>query len=164
MSTFSCDTTFVITKDQLEAWQSLNAAHALVVAQVDHTLAAAGLPPRTWYEALAALRDAPEEPLRMGEFAKAVGLSPGGATKLIDRLVAAGLVERVACPTDRRASHVALLPAGEEMLVKMWPAYAAALETAFVAPLDGDVDGAAGLSRLADAVSCPPDVSRSGSA
>ena len=145
----------MVTKEQLEAWHSLNSAHALVVAQIDHALAEAGLPPRAWYEALAAVRDAPEGPLRMGELAKAVGLSPGGATKLMDRLVEAGLVERIACPTDRRASHVQLVPAGEEMLVKMWPVYSKALEDGFVAPLGGDVEPAASLSRVTDAVSCP---------
>ena len=146
----------MITPEQLSAWHALNSAHALVVARVDAALGAAGLPPRAWYETLAAVRDAPKDgPLKMGEIAKAVGISPGGATKLIDKLVDAGLVERIACPTDRRASHVALLPAGEEMLVKMWPVYSAALEEAFVDPLSGDTAPAAALARVTEGVSCP---------
>ena len=146
----------MVTKAQLAAWHTLNSAHALVVARVESALATAGLPPRAWYEALAAVRDAPKDgPLKMGEVAKAIGISPGGTTKLIDKLVDAGLVERLACPGDRRASHVALLPAGEEMLVKMWPVYAAALSEAFVDPLGGDTAAAASLARVTEGVSCP---------
>src|SRR5262245_7530020 len=40
--------------------------------------------------------------LLAGELAKATGLSTGAVTALIDRLVAAGLVERRNDPTDRR--------------------------------------------------------------
>ena len=146
----------MVTEEQLAAWHTLNTAHALVVARVDHALAEAGLPPRAWYEALAAVRDAPADGrLKMGEVAKAVGISPGGTTKLIDKLVQAGLVERVACPSDRRASHVGLLPAGEELLVKMWPVYSEALGEAFVEPLGGDTAPAAALARVSDGVSCP---------
>ena len=146
----------MVSARELSAWNTLNSAHALVVARVDAALAEAGLPPRAWYEALAAVRDAPKDgPLKMGDVAKAVGISPGGATKLIDKLVDAGLVERLACPTDRRASHVALLPEGEELLVKMWPVYAAALEEAFVQPLGGDTTPAAALAPVFEGVSCP---------
>lgn len=149
----------MVTAEQLSAWHALNSAHALVVARVDAALAGAGLPPRAWYETLAAIRDAPEDgPLKMGEVAKAIGISPGGTTKLIDKLVGAELVERIACPTDRRASHVGLLPAGEELLVKMWPVYSAALEEAFVEPLGGDTAPAAALARVTEGVSCPTGV------
>lgn len=149
----------MVTEPQLAAWHTLNTAHALVVARVDHALASAGLPSRAWYEALAAVRDAPKDgPLKMGDVAKAIGISPGGTTKLIDKLVDAGLVERLACPGDRRASHVALLPAGEELLVKMWPVYAGALQEAFVDPLDGDTAPAAALAPVFEGVSCPASV------
>lgn len=149
----------MVTTEQLAAWHALNSAHALVVARVDAALAAAGLPPRAWYETLAAIRDAPKDgPLKMGEVAKAIGISPGGTTKLIDKLVDAGLVERIACPTDRRASFVGLLPAGEELLVKMWPVYSAALEQAFVEPLGGDTSPAAAMAKVTEGVTCPTGV------
>ncbi|MDX9912260.1 MAG: MarR family transcriptional regulator [Phycisphaerales bacterium] len=37
-------------------------------------------------------------------------------TRLIDRLIRLGLVERIACPEDRRVTHVRLTPAGEAKL------------------------------------------------
>ena len=159
MSTFSCDNiSTMVTEEQLAAWKTLNTAHALVVARVDQALAEAGLPPRAWYETLAAIRDAEDGPLKMGEIAKAIGISPGGTTKLVDKLVDAGLVQRIACPTDRRASHVDLLPAGQKLLVKMWPVYSEALAAAFVDPLEGDTTPAASLARVTEGVSCPTDV------
>ena len=45
-----------------------------------------------------------------------MALTTGGITKLLDRMVDAGLVERVPCPTDRRVSFAALTPRGKDTL------------------------------------------------
>ena len=45
-----------------------------------------------------------------GELAKATGLTSGAVTALIDRLQAAGYVERVADSADRRRVHVRIRP------------------------------------------------------
>lgn len=45
-----------------------------------------------------------------GELAKATGLTTGAVTALIDRLVAAGYVERFPSPDDRRKVFVRLIP------------------------------------------------------
>lgn len=47
--------------------------------------------------------------------AEAVLISSGGMTKVIDRLVRAGLVERAVDPNDRRGVLVSLTPAGRDM-------------------------------------------------
>ncbi|HEY0306348.1 MAG TPA: MarR family transcriptional regulator [Longimicrobiales bacterium] len=54
--------------------------------------------------------------LRMGELAAAITFSKSGLTRLVDRLVAAGLVEREAVPEDRRALAVVLTTAGSARL------------------------------------------------
>src|SRR2546421_9645787 len=43
-----------------------------------------------------------EGPMTIGELARAVGLSPGAATALVDRLEQAGLARRVPDPANRR--------------------------------------------------------------
>jgi DNA-binding MarR family transcriptional regulator len=48
------------------------------------------------------------EPLSTGEIAKLTGLTPSAATRLVDRLEAAGLVVRRASPADRRRALVEL--------------------------------------------------------
>ncbi|HEY5120940.1 MAG TPA: MarR family transcriptional regulator [Acidimicrobiales bacterium] len=65
-----------------------------------------------WFEVLLQLRREPSGTLKMNEIADAIVHSTGGTTRLIDRLEEAGLVERQLCPTDRRAIHVAITPAG----------------------------------------------------
>jgi DNA-binding MarR family transcriptional regulator len=46
------------------------------------------------------------------DLARAAELNPGAMTRLLDRLAAKGLVERVADPGDRRALHIHLTEAG----------------------------------------------------
>ncbi len=60
-------------------------------------------------------------PLRPSEVMDATGLSSGGATKLIDRLEAAGWVQRMddPVPEDGRGVLVALTPRGGEHLDAM---------------------------------------------
>ena len=46
-----------------------------------------------------------------------------------------GLVERVACPTDRRSLNVELTDEGAEMLERMWPVYARGIAEDFLPAL-----------------------------
>jgi DNA-binding MarR family transcriptional regulator len=72
--------------------------------------------PLAWFEVLMQLRTASEGCLKMSELANAIVHSSGGTTRLIDRLVAANLVERHDSPDDRRAIHVAITEAGNAKL------------------------------------------------
>src|SRR5208283_2244233 len=76
---------------------------------------ACGLP-LAWFAVLLQLRQAPEGRLKMTQIADAIVHSTGGTTRLVDRLEESGLVERRACPSDRRAIHVEITPAGNERL------------------------------------------------
>jgi DNA-binding MarR family transcriptional regulator len=53
---------------------------------------------------------------RVQDLALEIDISPGGASKFADRLVAAGLVERSTDTTDRRASRLQLTSKGREAL------------------------------------------------
>jgi DNA-binding MarR family transcriptional regulator len=119
----------------LGAWKAVVQAHAAVTGQLQEALTEAGLPPLAWYELLVTLATAPERRLRMGELAEALVISRGGLTKLVDRLVKAGLVDRDFCAEDRRASYAVLLPAGEELLAEMRPTVAAELDRSLVGVL-----------------------------
>jgi len=118
-----------------EAWIALTQTHAAVSGRLQEVLTAAELPPLPWFEVLATLDRAPEQRLKMGELAEALVITRGGLTKLVDRLIKAGLLERTFCETDRRVSYATLLPAGVELLGEMRPLVRAELASAFSANL-----------------------------
>ena len=72
-------------------------------------------------------------PLLLGEVQRKILASSGGVTYIVDRLVARGLVERQDCPTDRRARYAALTRKGEQVMKRIFPDHAAAIERAMSA-------------------------------
>jgi len=118
-----------------EAWIAIAQTHAAVTGRLQEALTAAELPPLPWFEVLATLDRAPEQRLKMGDLAEALVITRGGLTKLVDRLIKAGLLERTFCETDRRVSYATLLPAGVELLAEMRPVGRGELATAFTANL-----------------------------
>jgi DNA-binding MarR family transcriptional regulator len=118
-----------------EAWGALARTHAAIAGRLQEALAAADFPPLPWYEVLATLSEAPEERMKMGDLAEALVITRGGLTKLVDRLIKAGLLERTFCETDRRVSYATLMPAGHDLLEEMRPVVVAELKVAFAAKL-----------------------------
>jgi DNA-binding MarR family transcriptional regulator len=118
-----------------QAWGALARTHAAVSQRLQEALAQGDYPPLPWYEVLATVAEAPEQRMRMGDLAEALVITRGGLTKLVDRLVKAGLLERTFCESDRRVSYATLLPAGFNMLEEMRPVIVGELEVAFSANL-----------------------------
>ncbi|HEX5988902.1 MAG TPA: MarR family transcriptional regulator [Solirubrobacterales bacterium] len=121
-----------------EAWIAISQTHAAVTGRLQEALTAAELPPMPWFEVLATLDRAPEQRLKMGDLAEALVITRGGLTKLVDRLIKAGLLERTFCETDRRVSYATLLPAGVELLEEMRPIVRGELAVAFSANLSAE--------------------------
>jgi MarR family 2-MHQ and catechol resistance regulon transcriptional repressor len=69
-------------------------------------------------------------PMLLGEVQRKVLVSSGGTTFLVDRLVKRGLVERRACPSDRRARYAALTAAGMGLMRDIFPTHATAIRGA----------------------------------
>lgn len=65
-----------------------------------------------WFEVLLRLARTPEHRLRMSDLAAQATLTASGLTRAVDRLAAAGLVRREACPTDRRVAYATLTDDG----------------------------------------------------
>ncbi len=114
------------------AWRSLARTHAAVSGRVQEALTEAGLPPLAWFDVLSTVAEN-DGRMKMGELAEALIITRGGLTKLVDRLVKAGLLERVFCESDRRVSYASLLPAGAELLNEMLPVVSGELQVAFAA-------------------------------
>lgn len=72
--------------------------------------------PISWYEVLLHLGDAPRNRLRLNDLTDRIVLTQSGASRLVDRMVAAGLVERSADDADRRGRYAALTSKGRRVL------------------------------------------------
>lgn len=114
----------------VRAWARLMKAHKLALASVERALKAAGLPPLGWYDVLLELERAGGEGLRPFELERAMLLAQYNLSRLIDRIEAAGYVERRPCPDDRRGQTIAVTERGKAVRRKMWPVYARAIEEA----------------------------------
>jgi DNA-binding MarR family transcriptional regulator len=101
---------------RLDAWRSFVQAHARLTRRLDEELQAGHGLSLAEYDALLQLATAPGRRLRMSVLADRVLLSRSGITRLVDRLVAAGMVERTTCTTDARGAEAALTGAGLDRL------------------------------------------------
>ena len=96
----------------LGAWRVFLHAHARLTRRLDEELRAEHGISLAEYDALLQLASAPHRRLRMSVLADRVLLSRSGITRLVDRLVGDGMVERTACRTDARGAEAALTRAG----------------------------------------------------
>jgi DNA-binding MarR family transcriptional regulator len=100
----------------LEAWRSYLQSHASIVRMLDAELVAEhGMTTRD-YEVLLYLAQADGKQLAMSALAERTMLTRSGITRLVDGLVQAGWIERVACPNDARVSYAQLTDDGHAKL------------------------------------------------
>jgi len=97
---------------RLAAWSTFLRAHARVTRELEHELEAEQDLSLADYDLLYELAVADGRRLRMSELADRLALSRSGATRLVDRLEAAGLVDRQTCATDRRGYWATVTEAG----------------------------------------------------
>lgn len=83
------------------------------------------------FEVLLRISRADDGLISMSALAQQVALTSGGITRLLDRLIDQGYVNRVPCPTDRRVQFAALTDAGERKLDVAKRVHAANLRAAF---------------------------------
>ena len=106
----------VLSSSELRTWRTFLRAHAQITGKLEAELVAAQDLALPSYEVLLHLVEAPGHRLRMTELADGVLLSRSGLTRLVDRMVREGLVERQACPSDARGTHAVLTAHGLETL------------------------------------------------
>jgi DNA-binding MarR family transcriptional regulator len=123
---------------ELAAWRGLLRVHAALAKALDAELEAEHGLPLVSYDVLVTLRSAPGHRLRMGELAERVLLSRSGVTRLVDRLERDGLLERRACPDDRRGCLAQLTERGEALLARARPTHLAGVRGRFLSRLAQD--------------------------
>jgi len=153
------------TDPRLAAWRAFLEAHARVSRRLDDELREAHSVSLPEYDALIHLAAAPEGRLRMNVLAERVLLSRSGVTRLIDRLVADGLVERTACTTDGRGAEAVLTPSGRNRLHDAAPTHLRGIRQYFLETVSPD--DLAALERSLTAVArlaCDDEPRREGAA
>jgi DNA-binding MarR family transcriptional regulator len=105
-----------LDEGELLAWQAFLRAHHVVTDTLDQELSREQDLPLGSYEVLLHLSWAPGRALRMSELADRVLLSRSGISRLVDRLVLDGLVERATCDSDGRGVYAALTDQGHRRL------------------------------------------------
>jgi DNA-binding MarR family transcriptional regulator len=110
------------------AWSRLLRAHAAALGAVEAALKAEGHPPLEWYDVLWELERA--GPLRPRDLQARLLVAQYNLSRLLDRMEAAGLVAKEPCPDDARGQMVAATEQGRALRARIWPIYAAAIQSA----------------------------------
>jgi DNA-binding MarR family transcriptional regulator len=108
---------------EMGAWHALIRAHARVVRLLEAELEAEQGLSLPAYEVLAHLSEAPDRMLRMSELARIAILTPSGLTRLVDKLVRDGLVERRRCGDDARVVFAQVTDDGMARLRAAYPTH-----------------------------------------
>ncbi len=151
----------------INAWRTFLQAHARVTRRLDEELQAAHGLSLAEYDALLQIAHAPGRRVRMNVLAERVVLSRSGITRLVDRLEAAGAVERHACSTDARGQEAVLTHVGLSRLRDAATTHLAGVRRYFLDRLDERAlaDLETSLIRVADPLGpegkpshegCPP--------
>ncbi len=101
---------------RLAPWRAFLTAHARISRRLDEELRVDHDMSLAEYDALLTIARTPGRRIRMGQLAEEVILSKSGVTRLIDRLVSDGLVERDVCLADARGAEAVLTARGLDRL------------------------------------------------
>jgi DNA-binding MarR family transcriptional regulator len=128
----------------VDAWAALLQVHAALVPRLDRALQQAAGMPLSWYDVLLELAAAPGRRLIMSELAQRVVLSRTRVSRIVDELVAAGLVWREGNPEDGRSAFAVLTEDGLARYRAAAPHYLAGIEREFARDLsDGELESVA---------------------
>ena len=116
----------------LDAWRSYLKSHATILRALDADLIAQhGMTTRD-YEVLLYLSQSPDRKLPMSALAESTMLTRSGITRLVDGLVAGGLIERASCQNDARVSYAKLTDEGYEKLRRAGCSHVASVRRMFL--------------------------------
>jgi DNA-binding MarR family transcriptional regulator len=111
----------------IKAWGRLMRVSRQLVEKTEDALKAEGLPPLAWYDVLHELAEAGEGGLRPFELIDRVLLAQYSVSRLLARLEADGLVEKLSVADDGRGQTVRVTPNGRDMRRRIWAVYGASI-------------------------------------
>ncbi len=111
------------------AWIGIVRASERILQTAGRALKAAGLPPLVWYDLLLELKKVKPDGLRHYQLQERMLMPQYNMSRLVERLVREGYVDRFECDDDGRGQVVTITAAGLALQKRMWPVYRAVLET-----------------------------------
>ncbi len=111
------------TAEETALWVALNRAQRSIYRSMDLALKARSLPPLRWYDVLWSLERAKEGGLRPFELEKMLIFEQSNLSRLLRRMIEAGLVEESIFPDDRRGKILAITSKGCQIRAQMWKVY-----------------------------------------
>lgn len=118
-----------------QGWARLVRAHAAIARELDTRLNAEHDLTINEYEVLLLLAKAEDRHMRRIDLASELVLSPSGITRMLDRLGAAGLVEKGECTSDARVTYAVLTDVGLSRLKAAGRSHDAVIEEMVGEPL-----------------------------
>jgi len=126
-----------LSRSEAAFWQSLMRALVVVPRVLDEDLDEAERLSVNQYTILVFLSEAQDRQMRIGDLADITSLTISGITRLINRLVADGLVERKRCEDDGRGFYAVLTDRGFERLERAYPTHLASARRHVMDHLNG---------------------------
>ena len=135
----------------MQLWEGLARAHSTMTAALEKDMLPDAGMPLAWYEVLLHLSRAPQGLMRYQDLAKVAGITDSGASRRLEQMVKAGLIDRKSCPTDRRGVYAHITPAGKVGFEKAHAVFLRSLDRNLASHLETDDADAmnAALARLA---------------
>jgi DNA-binding MarR family transcriptional regulator len=96
----------------VELWEGISRVHSSMTAAIEKEMLPETGIPLGWYEVLAHLSRAPNAMLRFQDLARIEGITDSGASRRLNQMLKAGLIDRHSCPTDRRGVYAHLTDKG----------------------------------------------------
>ncbi|TJV38130.1 MAG: winged helix-turn-helix transcriptional regulator [Mesorhizobium sp.] len=140
--------------DAIKAWARLIRVSRQLVESAEDALKQGGLPSLDWYDVLHELAEAGEGGLRPFQLIERTLFAQYNISRLLARLEADGLVEKLPVADDGRGQTIRITAKGLEMRRRMWAVYGRSIAELVGAKLRADELNA--LSALLGRLRHPP--------
>src|ERR1700730_15934976 len=121
-----------------QLWEVLSRAHSTMTAALEKDMLPEAGMPLAWHEVLLHLTRTPQGLMRYQDLAKVAGISDSGASRRLEQMVKAGLIDRKSCPTDRRGFYAHIPPAGKAGFDKAHAVFLRSLDRNLASHLETD--------------------------
>jgi len=122
----------------LQLWEGLSRAHSTMSAAIEKDMLPEAGMPLAWYEVLLHLSRTPQGLMRYQDLAKVPGITDSGASRRLEQMVNAGLIDRQSCPTDRRGVYAHVTVVGQASFEKAHAVFLRSLDRNLASHLETD--------------------------